>query len=92
MGQDPADTLHFRKAQVLAYLDGQGVKPPQHKPGKGMGVRWGRERAQWPQSVPWASQISKQWVRSSGHKSPPGAVMLVHLAPSSHILGLTIPV
>lgn len=43
MGQDPADTLHFRKAQVLAYLDGQGVKPPQHKPGKGMGVRWDRE-------------------------------------------------
>lgn len=37
MGQDPADTLHFRKAQVLAYLDGQGVKPPQHKPGKGTG-------------------------------------------------------
>lgn len=34
VGQDPADTLHFRKAQVLTYLDGQGVKPPQHKPGR----------------------------------------------------------
>lgn len=34
VGQDPADALHFRKAQVLTNLDCQRVKPPQHKPGR----------------------------------------------------------
>lgn len=41
VGQDPADALHLRKPQVLTDLNGQGVKPPQYKPGRQAGAGGG---------------------------------------------------
>lgn len=85
VGQDPADALHLRKPQVLTDLNGQGVKPPQYKPGRQAGAGGGKhelrgdrktKRVEWSQPVPHASQIPRKWVRSRDHESTPGVQCL----------------
>lgn len=63
MGQDAADALDLREAQVLTDPDGQGVEPPQDQPGGHSGAQQHAVRAavqlSRPQGGPKLSELTQ---------------------------------